>query len=257
MVKTVRLGDSLNYFFDTKKNEVVSRYEPDNKNLVLVVKMDDGSVLNIEQREIHQEYGGVLYFDYLSDRYMIDDGYQDALVRCGYLVYGNYDERSFPDSAKDEGLEMRTAVMREVGKAIYEFATFYPYDAKIILDSPTEYIMEIHNPVDKYKLTVRLSTVNSIVAKNQQRKINQLPYYPFNKKMDKYATVYLSIFGQRTAEDTESSEQIAQDMLNIYKGAENTITRLVDIINSKVIGSNPFHYVSNVIKKRIINWKGL
>jgi hypothetical protein len=63
-------------------------------------------------------------------------------------------------------------------------------------------IMEIEQ--NNYHYTVRFETVNSIVNRNYKRKANSLTYYPFEKAMDKYGTIYMSIFAKKMNDGDDS-----------------------------------------------------
>ena len=88
MVKTVRLNKKENYLID-KNGNILEKYDP-NIPSDLIIKLDD-SMLKVDSSNIKVEYGGQIVVQYNGDKFIIDDGYQNVLVKAGYIVYKDYD----------------------------------------------------------------------------------------------------------------------------------------------------------------------
>ena len=93
MILTVKLGQD-NFIPDKNTGEIVERYDPTNKDVELTIKLPD-STLIVDGTNIQQQYGGNSIVQYNNDRFIIDDGYQNTLIKCGYIVYQEYEYKSF------------------------------------------------------------------------------------------------------------------------------------------------------------------
>lgn len=238
MIKIIKLNRGTNYLIDKNTNEIIEKYDPENTDIVLVVRLEDGSVLNVDSSQIHQQVGGSIYFDYFEDRYLIDDDYQDLLIRSGYIVIDDYDKKFEMD--REKGIELRKNIIEKIkGKCNND-----PIDYDVPLDI-NHGINETKIEFEKggFRYTVYINTINNIVTKNQTRKMNQLPFYPFDKNMDKYGTLYLSMFCQKLEPvDSPNSR---------FEIAEDFISKLIKSLSEI---DNQVHYVPLMIKKRIVHW---
>ena len=109
-IKTCVNGES--FLFDKLTNTRIRKYDPYNENICLLAKMENCSILQVENKEIKFNYGGLISFDYKDDKYIIDDGYQDLLIRTGYLIMDNYDIEHV--ISKPLGIEMRSEFLDNV-----------------------------------------------------------------------------------------------------------------------------------------------
>lgn len=243
MIKRVKV-DNLHHFWSDKiSGELVNKFDYDNKNLIFNFTSEDGTIIQIDNPDIHQQYGDIIYFMIGDDKYIIEDVYQDVLTRAGYLVMNNYDKIKTKD--KDEGINIRTNFINLVNKSLDKFTEQYNFEVNKY-QTPTLITFEYE---DKgIKNTILINTVNNIVNKNQQRKINQLSFYPFVKDMDKYGTLYLSIFQKQIDEDVADGTNLEVSM--------SFISTLISNINN-LDYENEYHFHSLPINKRIINCQGL
>ena len=186
MIFTVKL-DKNNFFLDKITGEVLDRYDPNNENLQLNMKLKD-SILKVDFKSIIQEYGGQISVQYLDNKYIIDDGYQDTLIKCGYIVYRNYDNERIDD------ISVGNFIRDNIIDNIREKLQIIENDGSINVTG-NETLLTIRN--ENYLYKFRFDTISNIVTKNYKRKDNSLIYYPFDKAMDKYGTIYVSIFAQK------------------------------------------------------------
>jgi hypothetical protein len=238
MVKNVKVNNGSNYYFDTSTNDVVKKFDPNNKNHALVVKMEDGSSLMIEHDKIIKQYGGFYYFDYDEDRYMINDENNDILIRAGYIVLDNYDNIFIED--KEEGLKIRNDIFDNIRNSIFKELDNNKYS----IDNKEKTKIKIIFLNGSFKYTVYINTINNIVNKNQNRKANNLPFYPFNKNMDKYGTLYCSIFCEKQVFDNVDNHLS-------YKLADEFISEFINILNADT--PSKYHFSPLIIKRRLIN----
>lgn len=269
MIKTIKTcvnGES--FLFDKNTNTRIMKFDPYNENIQLVAKMEDGSILQVDNKEIELNYGGLITFNYKDDMYIIDDGYQNLLIRSGYIVMNDFDSKQIMH--KQVGLEIRSEFINVVKSAIDKL-----FPGSLEINPDTVNITEQENQQikitfekDIFDFTVVIDTINNIVAKNQQRKINGLAFYPFEKCMDKYGTLFITIFAK--VKDSYEIYNDNEDVLkNKYQISESILTILIDELNNMnvdIIGkinetetgiSSKFRYQRIIVKKRINYWEGI
>lgn len=240
MVKFIKTNN-MNYFFDYSTNSKLRKYDPNNKNLGMVVTLDDGTILKVDGKNIHVQFGGQIYFDYMDDRYLISDGYRNILTSSGYIVVDNYNTKKWEGTAS-EGTIMRTNLMDSFYIALKDKFT-------ILSNSPSSIVL--FHETDKYNVTICLDTINSIVAKNQERKKSHVPCYSFDKSMDKYMTFYLSIFTEK------KDNHIQVDPDERFKIIYNDIYAIKTYM-SDMIKDHTFEHISNGKQvHRIYRWEGI
>ena len=237
MTKTIKLDNEKNYLMDRNTGDLISKFDKSNKDLQLVIQLDD-SRLVVDNDSIAVEYGDQIVVRYNDDLFIIDDGYQPTLIKAGYIVYKNYDQENILN--REEGSAKLNEIMALTNdKVIYTMDEVENEWNSVDDDKYHEYSFA-H---DGFEYHIKLNTVTSIVTKNQLRKDNSLPFYPFDKCMDKYGTIYISIFAQKVSDTT--------DMAKKYDVANDFIKTL--LIN---MGSD-YHFIPQIIKRRIIMAKGL
>ena len=183
-----------------------------------------------KQIPLDKSYGGIIVSTDDSNL-IVDDGFINKLYKAGYVVYKNYDkERS--DFTSQFTNEMYTKFIN----ALYEAADESPTHAPCW--GPVDEIY-LENEFDK--ITFRINRVTDIVEMNKKRKDNALTFYPFNKDMDRNATLYLSVFYKRKKE-----------------GASYSASRINYIIKKALfkLGSD-YHFSSMPVRGIIAKWDGI
>lgn len=161
--------------------------------------------------------------------YVVDDGYRNVLLRAGYIVYKNYDEIQVVD--KNDGPKIKDELIDTLYQAINNS---YPNYIDSIDDLFNGYEIE----KEGYKFSIFLYHNVDIVKKNQERKINGLQFYPFDKRMDNYGTLYIMIYAQRiTNQEPQSKANILVDnaLTNIITNTDDLKFVVMDI-------NNPLYY---------------
>lgn len=229
MVKLIYIDGKTNYFHDPD-GKIVDKYDPD-KNLSVHITLDD-SILDVDPHYIKTLYGGSVIVQYGNDRYILDDGYQNALIKSGYIVYKDYDVQNQMDN--NEGKRIQDKILEDIDIALKKIASNYEnITIEHISDTETEVFIEN----DKCKLTINIDIVPGIVIKNKRRKDNSLPFYMFDKKMDMYGTVYMSIFKCNKVKDGIISGDITVELMQALGG--------------------DYHFDSVVVKKGVLYQRGL
>lgn len=251
MIKTIKLDGKDNYLFDTNTGDIVYQYD-DDKDLQLVLTLDD-SVLNISKKKISRQFDGQIIVQHNDDRYIIDDGYYNTLIKSGYIVYNAYDEINIDPDFKEHGIVLRDGIIKQLRQVIMEINKEYNFINGAAPTEPTlEYsgnktTLKIDSENGDFSYTFVFDTINSMVNKNQGRKENDLTFYPFKKSMDRYGTIYLSVFCQKNRhieDNTPKKKYIVPDSI-----IKEIIKKLNDV--------DQYHYVSNQVKRRVVYCKGL
>lgn len=193
-------------------------------------KYESGCNLLYEGKQIPlaMSYGGVIISTNDSNL-IVDDGYRYNLVKAGYIVYKNYDkERSsdlddrFTDKMKDKFID----IMNDMYPAVIECPS---------VDN------EFNITHDDYEIAIRINTVEEVVEMNHKRKDNDLPFYPFNKDMDKYGTVYVSVFYKKKSPTGSYPKEIVDTLIK----------------NVMVKFGADYHYTSVRVRSSVIKWSGI
>ena len=237
MVKTIKL-DKNNYFYDTLRDRVVKKYDPNNEDLQLVLQLENGSKLIVDNSMIKQEYGGQIIVQHNDDKYIINDGFMCELIKAGYIVYKNYDVDRI--RTKTIGIETREKLIKAVRKVICNLGEDDKYSNYSMSGNETKLSFETRD----FSYIFVIDTVNNLVNKNQQRKANSLAFYPFNKDMDKYGTLYLCVFAQKK---TDHGHPV-QDK---YKVSDQFIEHIINELGID------YHFIGQNTKSRLIYCKGI
>lgn len=239
MIKVIKLNNRNFLYRKDNPSEIVTRWSPD--DLVLRIELDDGSILKVNNDQISVKYGGTISFDYNDDKYIVDDGYQNMLIKAGYVVKDKYDTEHEYD--KEKGLEIRNALMETVFASVNKFVFNNPEISSCGWDKG--YVLNVE--CDGFLYTFVFDYVSCIVVKNQQRKINDITFYPFSKKMDKYGTLYLATFCQKLQDNVDNNKK--------YANADNIIREIISDMNNK--SESYYHYSAVPVDKRICRWAGI
>lgn len=251
MIKTIKLDGKDNYLVDNTTGEVVYRYEED-KDLRLVLTLDD-SILNIDKSKISKQFDGQYIVQHNDDRYIINDGYYNTLIKAGYIVFAHYDEMTIDPIHKDFGIQLRDAIIKTIRNTMMDLNRKYNFvDGKAPAIPKLEFsgnrtILQIDSENGDYSYMFVVDTINNMVNKNQGRKENNLTFYPFKKTMDRYGTMYLSVYCQKNKHIEDNSPR------KKYIVPDNIIRDLIKRLNEV----DSYHYVSNQVQRRVVYCKGL
>ena len=162
-----------------------------------------------------------------NNMYIVDDGYRNQMIRCGYIVYKDYDTQKVSD--KVLGNQIKDLLSDFINKALENYPGIVKSDNKSNI-----YYLE----KDGYRYTIGIYSNFDIVKKNEERKINGLQYYQFDKNMDNFGTSYITIHSLKLDEDSEDfTVSVADDIL------KNIIANSKDIKFVSMNISNPLYYI--------------
>ena len=206
------------YFLDAETNTPSDKFIESPNTLLFY----NGAIIDVN---LDTRTNVIVGKDSNGSTYVIDDGYRNTLVRAGYIVYKNYDEIQVTD--KNDGPRIHDELISILYEAIKK--SFPDMDIHIS-DLFNGYEFE----KDGYKFTILLNHNVDIVKKNQERKINGLQFYPFDKRMDNYGTLYIMIYCQKITDQESSSKSnmMVDNMLaSIITNSDDLKFVVMDIIN--------------------------
>lgn len=241
MINTIKLDGRDNYFIDNDTGEIIDRYDS-SKNLGLHIKLGD-SILIVDRSKIIQGYGGIVSVEYDPYKFIIDDGYYNLLIKAGYIVYQNYDNEKEYNPVK--GKVIRDEIVNDIRKILPGLSL--KYNSKESTDNfsfkDSESMITIGDESDHFSYIIKFNTVGNIVNKNHGRKENDLTFYPFNKSMDKFGCIYVSVFCQKNHK--------CKNFADKYELPDLVIKDLVQKLGNK------YHYTSLPVKGQIVYCPGL
>lgn len=233
MIKLINTYKDDSYFYKLKngKIEKIDIYNPEDKEIKLHFENED-YIFELDSSDIHMDISGNIYFVLNDKKYIIDDGYRNVMIRCGYLFKNNFEQKY---STKDNGgVEVKKSIFKDIYNTLNK-----------IINSNVENEDDKISVIfcqDGYEFKLVFSSVEKLVSTNYDRKINKQPFYPFIKDNDRYGCVFVAIYAKRYI--STASEQIK------YDDADELLGNIVTNINN--ISKDNYHYKPLYIKKRVI-----
>ena len=235
MIKLIKLNpaeDSTSYIYDNANKKKISKLDYNNKDLSIFI---DDLCFQIDQ--VSKQYSGLYYINHEEDKYLLDDGYYDILCRAGYIVLGDQPETHY---GKDEGSVILKKIQDDVSESIIELGDKVIEDELFVKNSTNNSII-IED--DNYMYTFIVNPIMDIIMENQKRKLNDLPYYPYIKGIDKYSSVYIRAFAKLISKDYIDEENTSK-----YTKLDDLIKDLIIILNKK----NDYYHLEPVPIKKMI-----
>lgn len=110
------------------------------------------------------------------------------MIKSGYIVLNDYDKTRITD--KEQGERVRLSLMNHIKRVISGSIVVSEKTKITFLDTNVQIVFE-DRAGNQY--TAIICTVNHLVNKNKISMKQNASILPFNKDMDKYGTLYLSI----------------------------------------------------------------
>lgn len=190
----------------------------------LLVQFDD-STLEVPEEKISEGYGNIISFQYNDTNYIVDDGYRNSLVRSGYFISKDY-------GVNKSRLTLPVQKCEQINRDLIA-------ELKYVLEND----YEVHT--FGYKITVNLFSISQLVNCNQRRKHNNLAFYPFESKLDKWMNIYYAVYLER--EEVRSARKDALDE------ADKIIGKLQKYWELKDKGN---YVLPMIIKKKVVFLEG-
>lgn len=195
------------YFYNNDTGEKSKRYI-DSPNLSFIY-LYNGEEKKLDGVHIDPRTNVIIGKDN-SSTFIIDDGYRNSMIRAGYLVYRDYDKNHITD--KTEGNILHEKILESVSDVLFDYCDNGNNPMVSFTDGKSE---DFYLKKDGYKFNVTIYDNIEIVKINEERKINGLQFYPFDKNMDNYGTLYITIHCQRY-EDTDVKNTVIADSILKY-----------------------------------------
>ena len=151
------------------------------------------------------------------------------IIKTGYLFDKRYQSEFQFDQEK--GLEERKIFVEKIEKALKDQSGY-------LNDEVTERGNNLTYRVilDTQEITINFDTINSIVSQNKDRKINGKSYYPFDKNMDKYNSIYVSVI-------TDNINDVSYDFADkVLSNIVSALNKDEDLYEYKSLICNPIEY---------------
>ena len=205
----LRTNNDNCYFYNNETGEKSKRYidSPD----LSIISNFNGEEKKIDGIHIDPRTNVIIGKDE-NNTYIIDDGYRNSMIRAGYLVYKDYDQTHITDKA--EGNVVHEKLLDSISNVLFD------YNGNTGAVSTDGKVESFYVKKEGYAFTISIYDNISIVKINEERKINGLQFYPFDKNMDNYGTVYITIHCQRYEETDVKNTMIADSILQYI--IENT-----------------------------------
>lgn len=182
----------LYYINSNGVENIISNIYIDNRTNIIIAKDDKGT------------------------SYIIDDGYRNSMIRSGYVVINGYDKEKLED--REKGTQLHNDLIEDIS---YSILCQMDKFEKVYKDTNSDYIDHIIED-DGYLFRIRMYNNIDIVKMNQERKINSLPFYSFDKNMDNYGTVYIAIYCKKIGSTSIKNTTVA----------DNILTSIIDKLNN-------------------------
>lgn len=247
MVKVIPLNPnphSKNFILDKIGNRVDRINDPQASRIVFQNFYNSPTIIDITA--LKEQYGGLYYTERKEKGdenvvYYFDDGYYNKLLTCGYFVANNYDRMKCEN--RDLGIKINNRIYNLILKSITE-------SNKTIDDSTKS--VKIYWRDDKYLYTVVFMTTTDLSGRNIKRKLNNLPYYPFDSEMDKYGTYFVAgfakLFPDVSYDDRDASAAERQ--------LSDKIASMIASANTMSIDSDIYHYEPIKVNRIVIYSEG-
>lgn len=240
MIRNININKDAT-LISKETGDALDRFDP-NIESEFHISLKDGSVIIVPSYKVLRQVSGAYYFDYLDDRYFINDEYQVSIIRAGYLIRDNYGKEQIKD--KNEGLAIRNSIRNDIMTVAKDL------DPDLDLEVAPNGTIVLTGMKSDYTFKICFNTITEIVDNNQQRKLNDMPFYPFLKGIDKFGAYYISIFAGKN--DNEHDEDFGTKF-EIGELFINTLMAKLRKLNSDVV----YNYTPLIIKKKILYNEGV
>ena len=245
MVKIIKLGE-MNYFINNKTGEKMDNYDSLDSDLYLgSLTSSEYDHVQIPAKDIYIKRNNI-YFNFKGCKYIVDDGKCDYLIRAGYFILNDGDKYIIED--RNIGFMYREAIFKTIFNAIVHRMAKYNFEEGFECTRTINKVTMIFKK-EGYKFTIEFNTINSIVNRNQKRKKLNLGYYPYIKNMDKFSTIYLSMFCTNINSNSYGEK---------YDIADQFIEKLKEEIDnerqSNILKNDTIKYKPMIINRKVINY---
>ena len=244
-MRTTILKTGKDNFFVNVDGSITMKYDPSFNSCFLFSPSINDRKVTVPIDKIVIQKGGQISFIENNNKYIIDDGYRNRLINCGYAYIDT-------DNDDYDGNNLKDALMKAFGnKELYN-----DYNVSKIDVTSNSITIVMNSPVG-YKITIDIITLNKLIDSNLKRKREKLPMYP-TTRVQKNSSVYWKIYAQKedilkpSKSNTELSI-ISNSIIDklIFDVNEFYITKLLPIEYKE----KKISIIKNLLRKTIIRWE--
>ena len=247
MIKVINLDpNSENYILD-ENGEKIHHLNSENLSRIVYINGNGSSEITFAE-DLKKQFCGMYYAEKLYETdnavYYFDDGYYNKMYNSGYIVLNNYDGMKAPKEL-GEGIARKLFFKIHETFEMLQHESIERFDEK---DKDPVLIVKINS--FPYEYTIRCRSTTSLSEANQKRKINNLPYYPFDARMDRYGTYYIACYAK--LQDDVILNDLDKDSITAPdKYIMNLLMNFIQKINNES-KSDIYHYEPVKAKKPVI-----
>lgn len=141
------------------------------------------------------------------------------IIKTGYISRNHYTDRFQFNS--EIGVKERQMILEMLETSLKELSYNDYVLSHQIVKRGNNLTLEIR--MINQVLRLNFDTINSIVTRNKDRKINQKSFLPYDKGMDKYNSIYVSVEANNVNDDTYDT---ADEILSQIMGNMNLLEDL-------------------------------
>jgi hypothetical protein len=245
MIRVINLDPNSDNYIMNKDGERIRHLDDATLSRIVYINGHGSSEITW-QSDLMKQFCGMYYTEKLYEDdnavYYFDDGYYNKMINSGYIVLNNYDGMKAPK-------ELGDTISKKLFFKIHETFEMLPHESIERIDEKEKdpvLIVKINS--FPYEYTIRCRSTTSLSEANQMRKINNLPYYPFDVRMDKYGTYYIACYAKL------QDDVILDDLDNVTppdKYIMNLLMNFMQKINNES-KSDIYHYEPVKAKKPVI-----
>ena len=241
-MRTTILKTGRDNFFVNVDGSISMKYDPSFNTCFLFSPSIIERKITVPIDKIVIQKGGQISFIEKNNKYIIDDGYRNKLINCGYM---------YIDTTEDECL-LKDVLM----KAFSNEELYSTYNVSTIKSSSNSITIIINSPVG-YKITLDFVTLNKLIDSNLRRKYERLPMYP-TTRVQKNSSIYWKIYAEKEEDMKPMKSNTELSILS-----NSIIDKLLSDVNDYYIAkllpneykSKKVLIIKNLLRKTIIRWE--
>lgn len=248
MIRVISLDpNSENYILD-ESGERIRHLESESLSRIVYINGFGHNEITFAQ-DLKKQFCGMYYTEKNYEEtdsvtYFFDDGYYNKMIHSGYIVLNNYDYIKVP---KEIGDKVSEKLFADISNA---FKSMVPQESiEVIKEKEKDPVLIVKIKTYPYEYTIRCRSTTSLSEANQMRKINNLPFYPFDSKMDKYGTYYIACYAKL---DDDAVLENIDSVIPPDKYLMNFLTTFNQKINNDNTNTDIYHYEPVKAKKPVI-----
>ncbi len=241
-MRTTILKTGKDNFFVNADGSVRMKYDPSFNAFFLFSPSILEKKRNIPIDKIVIQKGGQISFVDNGSKYIIDDGYRNRLINCGYM---------YIDANDDEYLFKEALI-----KAFSNEELYNAYNVSSFKSTSNSVTVIMNSPIG-YKITIDFISLNKLIDSNLRRKYERLPMYP-TTRVEKNSSIYWKIYAEKE-EDMKPMKSNTELSILSNSIIDKLISDVNDYYITKLLPSEyknkKVSIIKNLLRKTIIRWE--